>query len=86
MSKDLLDIRGNPAIDLSPYERSSEPHMVQVAVETPDGFNDRGAAYVRVKMGPLTVPVLSENSSCSIPMDRRMLRCTLDMRVSVSLQ
>jgi hypothetical protein len=40
------------------------------------------ALYTLLKIELLTVPVLSENDSCSIPSERRMLRCTFDMRVS----
>lgn len=43
---------------------------------------DAGAFYTLLKIELLTVPVLSENDSCSIPIERRMLRCTFDMRVS----
>ena len=38
--------------------------------------------YTLLKIELLTVPVLSEKDSCSIPIERRMLRCTFDMRVS----
>lgn len=38
--------------------------------------------YTLLKIELLIVPVLSENDSCSIPIERRMLRCTFDMRVS----
>jgi hypothetical protein len=37
-----------------------------------------------VKIGPLNVPVLSENDSRSMPSARRMPPCTFDIRVSPS--
>lgn len=40
------------------------------------------ALYALLKIESLTVPVLSENDSCSIPSERRTLRCTFDIRVS----
>jgi hypothetical protein len=40
------------------------------------------ALYTLLKIELLTVPVLSENVSCSMPIERRMLKCTFDRRVS----
>ncbi len=38
--------------------------------------------YARLKIPLLSVVVLSANDSRSIPIERRMERCTLDIRVS----
>lgn len=40
------------------------------------------ALHTLLKIELLTVPVLSENDSCSIPIKRRTLRYTFDIRVS----
>lgn len=70
--------------------------LVRLSVTVPLGARDEsGQFYARLpcyfsllllytllKIELMTVPVLSENDSCSIPIERRMLRCTFDRRVS----